>query len=69
MKILKQGQLPEDKEFTTTCRRCKTEFQFKKSEGKETSDQRDGNYVSINCPLPGCGNLCTVASIIARLET
>lgn len=55
MKILVEGSLPSEKIYTCTCRKCSTKFEFKRAEGKEHFDQRDGNSISVICPLPGCG--------------
>lgn len=57
MEIIKKGELPAEKLYTLTCRYCSTEFRFKQGEAKRISDQRDGNYLSINCPL--CHRQCT----------
>lgn len=53
MKILKMGERPEDKIHHGTCYRCHTEIEFSRSEGTITSDQREGDYVSVNCPVCG----------------
>jgi hypothetical protein len=57
MKILKQGLIPEEVVYTTTCAHCGTMFEFLQKEGKLTDDQRDGSYVSIECPT--CKRTCT----------
>lgn len=54
MRIIKQGSLPEDTIHTGTCNRCKTEVEFKRSEGRVVDDQRDGSFVHVSCPV--CGN-------------
>jgi len=59
MKILKEGKLPQEKTYTATCRDCKTVFEFKQKEAKMNYDQRDGNYLSVNCPV--CWRLSTHA--------
>lgn len=60
VEIIKQGQLPGDKIKRCTCRTCSTEFVFKVSEAKYNSDQRDGDFLSIPCPL--CRNACITAA-------
>lgn len=50
MEILKQGTKPEDSVHTGRCINCGTEVKFKRSEGKVTFDQRDGDYVTVACP-------------------
>lgn len=58
MKILKRGTPPEKRPYQTTCRICKTEFEFEEREGSVVYDQRDGNYVQIKCPV--CRHHCMV---------
>ena len=50
MRIIKQGQLPEEKVYQTTCMHCKTVFEFKRHEGTVES-HRNEDYVSVNCPF------------------
>lgn len=52
--IINQGSLPSEKVYTVTCSHCKTLFKFKQDEAKYVSDQRDGDFLQITCPLPGC---------------
>ncbi len=54
MEILKRGVKPEDQFYLGTCHKCGTEVKFQRSEGVVTQDQRDGNFISVNCPV--CGN-------------
>lgn len=51
MKIIERGTKPTDKVYTVRCRQCETKFEFEKHEGKVTCDQRDGDYISIVCPV------------------
>ena len=51
MEIIKRGTLPSEREFFCTCHICKTEYKFKQAEGKVTYDQRDGNLISVTCPV------------------
>ena len=51
MEILKRGKKPEDKEYEATCQRCKTEIRFKQEEARITYDQRDGDFVTVECPV------------------
>lgn len=59
MNIIKQGVLPQEKVHQVTCRTCSTVFEFSKAEAQLVFDQRDGNYLKVNCPL--CGNSCTTS--------
>lgn len=40
MKIIKEGQLPQERLYVCTCDNCKTEFSFHQKEGKVVHDQR-----------------------------
>jgi len=50
MRIIREGQLPEDKLFRGTCMHCKTVFECKRHEGKYSSTQRDGDLLEVDCP-------------------
>jgi uncharacterized protein with PIN domain len=58
MRIIKQGKLPEEKEYECTCRYCKTEFAFRQGEAETVYDQRDGNSLKILCPT--CKRECWI---------
>lgn len=62
MEILEKGQLPQEREYKATCRICNTKFRFKEKEGQLNHDQRDGDYISVTCPLPGCGYTVTIST-------
>lgn len=51
MEIIKKGKLPSERVFVAVCDHCSTKFRFKQSEGKVTYDQRDGDFISVKCPL------------------
>jgi RNase P subunit RPR2 len=51
MKIISRGILPEEFIYRVTCSNCKTYFEFQRSEGKVTYDQRDGSFVTVECPV------------------
>lgn len=59
MRIIEQGRLPESQAYECTCRHCRTRFEFARGEAKYNDDQRDGDYLSIPCPL--CKKECTHA--------
>lgn len=54
MKIIKRGKVPGKREHTGTCHNCGTVVRFRQEEGKVTHDQRDGDFVTVTCPV--CGN-------------
>jgi hypothetical protein len=51
MKIIEYGDRPEDKVYRNKCGHCKTVYEFARKEAKFHSDQRDGDYLTINCPV------------------
>lgn len=50
MRIIKQGQKPEDKLHTLTCTKCKCEFEFKQSEATQLHVSRNQKILRIACP-------------------
>jgi len=58
MKILKHGD-PISKHIRATCNRCGCEFEcLRDKEAKLISDQREGDFYSVDCP--DCGKLVTI---------
>lgn len=53
MKIIKEGKKPEDLWHQPTCYNCKTVVEFQVFEGTITREQRDGDYVTVSCPICG----------------
>jgi hypothetical protein len=51
MKIIKYGELPEEKKYQLTCFNCTTIFEFQAHEACWNEDQRDGAYLKIDCPF------------------
>jgi hypothetical protein len=51
IKILKQGRLPEEVTYKFGCNNCATEFTAQKKDCKAGSDQRDGPWLEVACPL------------------
>ena len=51
MKIIKRGKDPNKKKYKVTCDNCKTIFEFLYCEAKYNADDRDGDYLSIKCPV------------------
>lgn len=56
MKIVKKGVDPSLQLFRHECNNCKTIFEFIEWEAIQKYDQRDGNFLEINCPV--CRKLC-----------
>jgi ribosomal protein S27E len=59
MKIIKQGIAPESVPLHGRCNHCRTEIEFLPMEAKYNSDQRDGDFYSIECPT--CRRTITAA--------
>ena len=59
VKIIQRGTLPSEREYQSMCRKCGTVFEWVAAEGTVHSDQRDGDYITIGCPL--CGETVTTA--------
>ena len=51
MKIIKRGELPQDKIHRETCDKCKSELEFKHSEVQWSPDQRDAGQWFVICPV------------------
>lgn len=54
IKIIRQGKLPEETEYTGTCNKCKTEVEFLEKDGTKQSDIHGDTYIYCKCPL--CNN-------------
>jgi ribosomal protein S27E len=59
MQIIKAGKLPQEKKYRLTCNTCGTVFDFKLREARFTSDQREGDFYTISCPLEECERTLT----------
>ena len=51
MRIIERGTPPNEQPIEGRCRNCKTIFEFMQHEAKRISDQRDGDYWHLNCPV------------------
>ena len=59
MKILRRGKKLEDEVMRGDCGHCGTWVEFSRGEAEYVFDQRDGDYVKVECPV--CGRLIIVA--------
>jgi uncharacterized protein with PIN domain len=51
VEIISRGTPPEEKPHEATCRNCSTQIRFLRREAKYISDQRDGDYLEVTCPV------------------
>lgn len=51
MKVIKRGELPQDKIHRETCDRCKSELEFKHSEVLWDPDPREAGQWYVLCPV------------------
>lgn len=59
MKIIRMGKPHGDEKFKATCNGCNTKVEFLKSEAKYVTDQSDGDYYEVQCPV--CPRRITLA--------
>lgn len=50
MRILKRGKKEADRIHIGTCRSCGCTVEFANHEGRVVRDQREGDYIQVNCP-------------------
>ena len=50
IKLITKGKKPEEKIYQGKCLNCYSVVQASPSDGRVTSDQRDGNFFTFNCP-------------------
>ena len=51
IKIIKRGIPQKEKTYTISCIDCKSRFSFQREDAIYFSDQRDGETLSIHCPV------------------
>ncbi len=56
IKITTTGKLPAEKQYRGKCYNCGCAIACKRKDGKFYDDQRDGSFVQVSCPTPGCGH-------------
>ena len=61
MEIISEGHLPSKQLYNGQCRNCGTIFTFQREEARLVPDDRDGDYLTVTCPLPGCGQAFNTA--------
>lgn len=51
IEIVRRGKPKEEKEYQAGCRYCGTIIKFKRGDAKYQSDQREGDYLVVDCPI------------------
>ncbi len=51
MKIISKGVDPATVPIMASCNKCKTTVEFMPAEAQYTSDQRDGDFYTVDCPV------------------
>lgn len=51
IEVIRRGHLPENDQFEAECCKCKSQLRFLRSDARHTSDQRDGDFVTVTCPV------------------
>lgn len=59
VRIIKRGRPPAERLFEVTCRCCRSEIEFVRGAARTSRDQRDGDFLFIDCPV--CLATITVA--------
>jgi len=57
VEVIERGTPPEEVNYEVQCQKCISKLKFKRSDAGYVSDQRDGNYLTVECPV--CRNLVT----------
>ena len=55
IEVLSRGIPLNERKYTATCNSCRSRLRFARSDGHDHFDQRDGDYVSVTCPV--CGGI------------
>lgn len=53
IEVIKKGIKPEDRKVEGTCGNCKSEMRWVAKDGTHQSDQRDGDWNTVKCPVCG----------------
>lgn len=67
IEVLKRGVTEDEKVYEAVCFSCKSHLRFKRSDAEYVSDQRDGDYLKINCPV--CRGMVTEQASSGRVPT
>lgn len=64
VEIIERGVPRGQPTFTTRCSGCDSKLKVSKGDGKLTFDQRDGDYVTVSCPV--CQKSMTIDARLFR---
>jgi len=59
MRIIHRGKPINEKVYEKMCYKCKSVIEFSGGEARRRSDQREGDYLEIECPV--CGDKITTS--------
>ena len=65
MQIIKRGVRPANRVYRASCDGCNSVIQFVHSEATVHIDQRDGNYLTIKCPVCPAQISATVSNMLS----
>ena len=51
IEILEKGEPKSERKFTVGCRGCNSKLRYSKSDGVVVHDQRDGDFLKLDCPV------------------
>jgi hypothetical protein len=51
IEIIERGELPGEKQYEASCNLCRSRLKFLRADAKITYDQRDGDFLTITCPV------------------
>lgn len=60
MKIIREGRDPKTIPMLASCNHCKTQVEFLPIEAKYVSNQREGDYYQVDCPV--CNHQITASA-------
>lgn len=51
IEILTRGLPPMEEKYKASCNKCRTTISFLRRDANHQSDQRDGDYLWVRCPV------------------
>jgi hypothetical protein len=68
MEILEKGMPEVHRTYEGTCRGCRSRIRFRRDEARYTDDQREGAFVSIDCPVCKAEGISNQIHVAAELS-